>query len=437
MLLDPNTWSADGSSGLGGWWPSKDGHYVAYGKKENNSDEAVMHVLDVSTGKETGDVIPGVKYASASWTPDNKGFYYTWVPPIGGDVTIADRPGFAELRYHKLGADPAKDPVVHPATRNPQTFLGGGVSWDGRWLLAMVQHGWNSTDVYYKDLKKGDKDWRPLAVGQDASFEVTVWKDQFYVLTNHEAPRYRVFKVDPKKPARKAWKEIVAQNDATLEGLELVGERLVLTYLRNAASELVIHDLSGKRVRKVDLPALGTTAGMTGNPDEDTGYFGYTSFTEASVIYETSIKRGDVKEFSRVKLPIDTTKIVAEQVRYPSKDGTEISMFLIRNKDAKPDGKNPTLLYGYGGFNVSLTPGFSSSRAVWLEQGGVIAIPNLRGGGEYGEDWHQAGMGANKQNVFDDFIAAAALVDRAELDHARSASPSTAAPTAACWSAPP
>ena len=409
VLLDPNTWSTDGSAGLGGWWPSRDGKYVAFAKKLNNSDEAVMHVLDVSRGTETGDVIPGTKYSGASWTPDGKGFYYVWVPPVGGKVTVADRPGFAELRYHKLGADPAKDPIVHPATGNPQTFLGGGVSWDGRWLFAVVRHGWNQTDVYFKDLKRGGAtaEWTPLAVGMKAIFEVYAWRDNFYVLTNLDAPRYRVLEVDPRKAMRAEWKEIVPESDATLEKVNIVGDRLVLTYLRNAASELAVHDLGGKRVRTLALPSIGTVGGMTGNPDEDTGYFVFTSFTEPTVTFETSIKAGGMKEWSRVKLPIDLSQYVTEQVRYPSKDGTEITMFLIHHKDAKPDGKQPVLLYGYGGFNVSVTPAFSSSRAVWLEQGGVLAMPNLRGGGEYGEDWHKAGMGANKQNVFDDYVAAA------------------------------
>ncbi len=413
VLFDPNTWSTDGSVGLGGWWPSRDGKYVAYAKKENNSDETTTYVRDVAAGKDLPDVIAGTKYANVSWTPDGKGFYYTWVPPVGGPVTVADRPGFAELRFHALGADPAKDAVVHPATRNPQTFLGGNVSWDGRWLFAVVQHGWNATDVYVKDLKKGDKAWRPLVAGVPAIFRVTAWKDRFYVHTNHEAPRYRVFAVDPKTPARAAWKELVPERDATLEGASIVGGKLVLTYLRDAASEIVVHDLAGKRLRQVDLPPLGTSKGIGGNPDEDTGYFAFTSFTQASVVYETSIESGAVKEWSRVTLPIDLSRIVAEQVRYPSKDGTEVTMFLLRRADAKPDGQRPVLLYGYGGFNVSLTPGFSSSRAVWLELGGMLAIPNLRGGGEYGEDWHKAGMGANKQNVFDDYIAAARwLIDR-------------------------
>jgi prolyl oligopeptidase len=412
VLFDPNTWSDDGTKGLGGWWPSHDGKYVAYAVKLNNSDETETRIIDVATGKDLADTIPGTKYSGASWIPDGKGFYYTWVPPISDKVTIADRPGFAEVRFHKLGADPARDEVVHPATGNPQTFLGGGVSRDGQWLTVTIQHGWNSSDVYFKDAHKPGAPWTPLVTGVDAVFSVDVWRDRFYVLTNHEAPRYRVFKVDPHRPAREAWQEIVPEGEATLQSADVVGEHLVLAYLRNAASEIEIHDLGGKLVRKVELPSIGTSGGISGNPDEDTGYFGFTSFTEPQIIYQTSIGTGKVKEWARIKLPIDTSHLVTEQVFYPSKDGTKISMFIIRDQRAKKDGQNPTILSGYGGFNVSLTPGFSSSRLVWLERGGVYAIPNLRGGGEYGEEWHRAGMLLNKQRVFDDFIAAAEYLIR-------------------------
>ncbi len=417
VLLDPNGWSADGSAGLSGWWPTRDGKLVAYNRNEHNSDEAVMHVLDVDTGKDLADVIPGTKYSGAAWTPDGKGFYYTWVPPVSDTVSIADRPGFAEVRYHAIGTDPAKDPVVRPATGDPQTFLGGWVSWDGRWLMASVQHGWNSTDVYFRDLKaKGAaaEKWTTLVEGVPAVFDVTVWRDKFYVNTNDGAPRYKVYRVDPAHPERAQWKELIPERtDAVLEGVGIVGEHLALTYLRAASSELEVRGLDGKLTRKVALPAIGTTGGIGGNPDEDTGYFSFSSFTEPSVIYETSIKTGKVSEWSRVKLPIDTSALVTEQVKFPSKDGTELSMFLIHRKDAKRDGTNPVVLYGYGGFNVSLTPGFSSSRMVWLELGGMYAIPNLRGGGEYGEDWHKDGMLLKKQNVFDDYIASARyLIDQ-------------------------
>lgn len=407
VLFDPNEWSKDGTRGLGGWWPSRDGKLVAYNVKENNADEAVLHILDVDSGKDLADVIPGTKYAAISWTPDGKGFYYTWVPEVGGEVTIADRPGFAEVRFHTIGSEPAKDAQIYPATKNPRTFVNSELSRDGHWLIVTIQHGWNSSDVYFRDARKKNAVWLPLTVGVEATFDVTPWKDRFYVVTNDGAPRYRLFKVDPAKPDRKGWKEIVPQSDATLERASVIGERLAMTYLRNASSELELRDLDGKPVRKVALPGIGTSFGLTGNPDEDTAYFNFTSFTEPSQIFKTSIKTGKTEEWARVKLPIDTSTMVTEQIFYPSKDGTKISMFIIRKKDAVRNGKTPTILYGYGGFNVNLTPGFSSPRAYWIEQGGIYAIPNLRGGGEYGEDWHRAGMKLNKQNVFDDFIAAA------------------------------
>jgi len=227
------------------------------------------------------------------------------------------------------------------------------------------------------------------------------------VTTNDGAPRYRVFKVDPNQPERAAWKEIIPQGEATLQGADVVGDQLVATYLRNAATEVEIRDLSGNLVRKVELPPLGTSAGITGNPDEDTGYVSYTSFTEPQVIYKTSINTGKVAEWTRIKLPIDSAAMETQQVFFSSKDGTKISMFLVHKKGLQNTGNNPTILYGYGGFNVNMTPAFASSRAVWIERGGVYAIPNLRGGGEFGEDWHRAGMLLEKQNVFDDFIAAA------------------------------
>lgn len=410
VLFDPNTWSADGTKGLGGWYPSHDGKYVAYAIKENNSDETVTKIREVATDTDLPDTIAGTKYSGASWTADSKGFYYTQVPPIGGlggKVTIAERPGFAEVKLHLLGKDPDKDAVVHPATGNAESFIGGYVSRDGHWLIVSIQHGWNSSDVFIKDARKAGAPWQTLVAGVDANFTVDVWKDQLYVTTNDGAPRYRVFKVDPRKLDRAAWKEIIPQSDATLDGVSIVGNHLAATYLRNAASEVELRTLDGALVRKVALPPLGTTGGISGNPDEDTGYIGYTSFTEPQLIYKTSIKTGEVTEWARITLPVDTANMVAEQVFYPSKDGTRVSMFLLYKKGTQRTGANPTILYGYGGFNVNMTPGFSSSRAVWIERGGVYAIPNLRGGGEYGEEWHRAGMLLNKQNVFDDYIGAA------------------------------
>ncbi|MEP6863981.1 MAG: prolyl oligopeptidase family serine peptidase, partial [Deltaproteobacteria bacterium] len=412
VLFDPNGWSADGSKGLHGWWPSYDGAHVAYQVSEHNSDETVMHVFDVAHGKDLPDVIEGTKYAGASWTPDGKGFYYTWVPPVSGSVTIAERPGFAELRFHKLGSDPAKDEIVHEATHDAETFLGGGISRDGHWLTAQIQHGWSSSDIYFKDARKHGAKWQTLVAGVDANFDLEIWRDKFYVRTNDGAPRYKITLADPNHPDRTAWTELIAQSDSTLEGWSIVGEHLALTYLKNASSQIALHDLAGKHVRDVELPGIGTSGGISGEPDEDIGYYSFTSFTEPQLIFKTSIKTGKSDEWARIKLPLDTSKVTTEQVWFPSKDGTKISMFLIHNKDAKKDGSNPTILYGYGGFNVSMTPGFAGSRMVWLEHGGVYAIANLRGGGEYGEDWHKAGMLLEKQNVFDDFTAAAEYLEK-------------------------
>ncbi|HEX3761929.1 MAG TPA: prolyl oligopeptidase family serine peptidase [Kofleriaceae bacterium] len=412
VLLDPNTWSTDGSAGLRGWWPSSTGRYVAFNRSEHNADETTLGVIDVATGKLLPDAIAGTKYGRASWAGD-RGFYYVWVPPAGPQVPVADRPGFAELRYHALGSDPAHDPVLREATHDPQTLVDITASRDGHWLFAEVHHGWNSSDLYFQDPRQHGKGWTTLVEGVPALFAVAEFQDVFYVRTNDGAPRYRMFAVDPRHPARADWKQIVAESDATLQSSAVIGGSLVLDYLRSAASEVEIHDLHGALVRKVALPPLGDASPMRGLPDDDDGYISYTSFTEPHVVYKVSIRRGSVAEWARVQLPIDLSQFTTEQVRYPSKDGTEITMFLVHRKDAVKDGKTPVYLTGYGGFNAPALPGFVSSRsswaahAVWMEHGGMVAVPNLRGGNEYGEQWHKAGMLLEKQHVFDDFLAAA------------------------------
>ncbi len=412
VLFDPEAWSSDGSVGLGGFWPSHDGALVAYSIKQHNSDETITRVYDVARGDDLTDVVTGTKYSGASWTPDGSGFYYTYVPPTSDVVTVAARPGHAELRFHRLGADAASDAVVRAATGDPRTFLSGGISRDGRWLVVSIQHGWSATDVYVRDAKADGAPWQTLVAGVAANFGVQVWRDRFYVTTDDGAPRYRVFVVEPGGLERAHWRELVAESDATLEHAQIVGEHLVLTYLWNAASELEVRKLDGTFVRTVELPPLGSAGGIVGNEDDDDGYVAYTSFVEPGVIYRTSVSGGGHAEWSRVTLPFDATAIAVEQVRYTSRDGTPITMFILARKDVRRDGTAPTILYGYGGFNVNMTPSFAGSRAVWLERGGVYAIPNLRGGGEYGEDWHRGGMLLNKQNVFDDFIAAAEYLAR-------------------------
>jgi prolyl oligopeptidase len=411
VLFDPNEWSTDGSVSLGGWDVSWDGKTVAYQVRKNNSDEATLYLMDVATGKKSDiDVIEGAKYASASWTPKGDGFYYTWLPTDPA-IPVADRPGFAEIRFHKLGEDPKKDRVIRGKTADPTTFLSVDLSNDGHFLLLYVHHGWTSTDVYFRDMRGAGAtkdEWTTLVAGKSSHYSVQVFRDKLYVHTDDGAPRWRVFEVDPARPDRAGWKEIVAERpDATLEGTSIIGGHLALSYLKDAASLLEVRKLDGKVVRQVPLPSLGSVGGPIGLPDEDEAYFSFESYTVPMEIYSTSMKTGKTELYTRTKVPVDPSPFMIEQVFYPSKDGTRISMFIVRRKDLKKDGAAKTLLYGYGGFQKAETPLFVGSIYPWLERGGIYAAPNLRGGSEYGEEWHKAGMLESKQNVFDDFTAAA------------------------------
>jgi prolyl oligopeptidase len=408
VLLDPNTWSADGSVSLGVWTTSWDGKNVAYSVKSNNSDEATLHVMDVATGRKSdADVIEGAKYAWPSWTPSGDGFYYTWLPPPG-DAPTADRPGYAEVRFHKLGADPAKDRTVREKTGDPKTFLGAELSKDGRWLVLSTEHGWSRTDVEFMDLRAEKPAWRPLSVGQDARYAVDADRDHFFVRTNEGAAKYRVFKVDPRHPERAAWVEIVKErSDATLEGANVVGHTLSLVYLKDVVTALELRDEDGKLLRTVDLPTLGSSGGLVGTVDDDLAYYSFQSFTYPTEIDETSVKTGKSSTFYRLKVPVDPSKYAVEQLFATSKDGTRVPFFVIHAKDLAKNGATPTVLYGYGGFQVAQTPSFASSIYPWLERGGIWVVANLRGGSEYGEEWHRHGMRHEKQNVFDDYVAVA------------------------------
>lgn len=410
VLFDPNTWSKDGSASLGDWQPTWDGTRVAYQVKANNSDEASLRVIDVETGKVSEvDVIEGGKYASASWTPDGSGFYYTWLP-TDPKIPVDARPGYQEVRFHRLGEDPNKDRVVHGRIGDPTAFVAAYVSREGRWLVLSVQHGWSSTDVLFRDLsdpKQADR-WTPLVVGTTAHWSVEVYRDRFYVMTDDGAPRGRVYEVDPARPARKAWSEVVPERpDATIAGVAVLGGRLALNYLKDASSLLEVRELGGAFVREMKLPGLGTVGGPSGLADDDEAYFSFESYTTPREIYSMSMKTGRLGLFAKLKVPVDPSPYVVEQVSFPSKDGTKVSMFLVHRRDLKRDGKSRAILYGYGGFQVSETPTFSALLYPWLEEGGVWATVNLRGGGEYGEEWHRDGMLLKKQNTFDDFLAAA------------------------------
>lgn len=411
VLLDPNTWSDKGTLSLGSWKISWDGKTIAYTVKKNAADEASLHIMDVATGKvRDSEIIEGAKYADASWNEKGDGFYYTWVP-TDKSIPDADRPGYAEVRFHKLGDDPAKDAIVRERTNDPTSFLWADISFDGHWLILNVNHGWSSNDVYFKDARDPKADFTPLAKGLPSHFWVECYKDHFYVLTDHEAPHWRVMSVDPKKPEMAHWKVLVPERpDASIDldiGAAVLGGKLAVGYLEKATSQLQIFDLRGKKLHDVALPGVGTANGLLGHPDEDEAYFRYESFTTPWEIHSLSMKTAKTKLYSKVSVPLDPSPYTVEQVFYPSRDGTRVSMFIVRRKDMKKDKENRTLLYGYGGFQQTETSIFTSSIYPWLERGGVYAVPNLRGGAEYGEEWHKNGMRDKKQNVFDDFIAAA------------------------------
>ena len=404
VLFDPNEMTDDGSISLGVWVPNRDGTLVAYALRANNADEATLYVRDVDSGHDLPmDVIAGAKYANPSWTPDGRAFYYTGLP-VDADVGPSELPGRAEVRVHMIGTAPTEDRIVYPATGNPKAFVHGEVSTDGAMVLVHVMHGWNSSDVY-----AGPPNGALAAVveGEPFRYEATAYEGDLYVLTDDGAPLYRVFRVTPSMTARAQWQLVVAEGDAKLESAHVIGGRLVLTYLRDAHSELEVRALDGSDLRSIGLPSLGSIGSVVGEPDHAEMFFSHSSFAQPTQIFCTAVASGDTQLWAKVELDVDSSAIVSEQVRYPSRDGTEITMFILRRRDVDASRPRPTVLYGYGGFNHSLTPAFNPALVPWLEAGGVFVVTNLRGGGEYGEKWHQAGMLANKQNVFDDFVAAA------------------------------
>jgi prolyl oligopeptidase len=418
VLLDPNDWSADGSTSLGVWSPSRDGTKVAYTVKRNNSDEATLHVLDVSTGKNSDvDVIEGAKYAWPSWTPSGEGFFYTWLPPVGS-VPDSERPGGAEVRFHRLATDPRQDVVVHDRTGDPKIFLSAAVDRSGRWLVATLEHGWTRTDVYYEDLLERAPKWLPLFVGKDARYEVNVDGNRFFVWTNDGAPNGRVLRVDPAHPEPRYWRELVAERkDAILQGLTVVGHHLALSYLKDIATVLELREEDGRRAREISLPGLGSASPLEGEVDDDVAFYSFQSFTYPTEIFRTSVATGRTTSWYKLHVPVDPSKTSVEQHFATSRDGTRIPFFVVAPQGGDRVGPRPAILYGYGGFQWAQTPHFSASIYPWLEQGGIWIVANLRGGSEYGEEWHRHGMLHDKQNVFDDYFAVAEeLVSRGLTD---------------------
>ncbi|MFC1643203.1 prolyl oligopeptidase family protein [Myxococcota bacterium] len=416
VLLDPNPMSADGSLSIGGIAPSKDGQYLAYLETPNNADESTLRVLEVATGQpHPQDTIAGLRYTLPSWTQDSRGFFYTWLPTDPG-IPEHERLGYAEVRFHALGTDPKTDPVVKERTGDASRSQNGYVSEDGAFLFLAVRRGWSQNDLYVKRLAGTSLDgpWGVLAEGVHARFEGFAYREQLYVLTNREAPNYRLCRVHPDRLGYEHWDEVLPEpSDAVIRSAAVIGGKLAVRRLRNGHTELVLYHLDGRELRPIPLPGLGTASDWVGNQDDETAYWRFSSYDCPPEIHRTSVASAQTQLFFRANAPVDRKAVAVSQVWYDSLDGTRVSMFLIHRPDMVQDGKNPTLLYGYGGFNLALTPSFLPILWPWLEAGGIYAVPHLRGGGEYGEAWHRAGMLGNKQNVFDDFVSAARwLIDR-------------------------
>ncbi len=405
VLLDPNKLSKDGTTSLDWYFPSLDGTKLAYGLSVSGNERSVLHVLDVGTGQDLPDRINDCRAASVAWEPDGQGFYYTRYPKKGS-VPAGEENYNRRVFHHRLGDDVSDDAAVFGAGRAPQDWPSVDLSRDGRWLLVSVSVGWTRNDVYLKDLQKPGADWVTLAEKKDSLYGVDVVGADLFVTTNEGAPRFRVFRATPERPERAAWKEIIPQGEAVLESITPIGGRLCALYQKDATSVMTVFDFAGQKLRDLALPAPGSASGMSGEPDGQEGFFSFSSTFVPPTVFRYDLTDESLTVSERVDTDIKTDRYEMKQVWYASKDGTQIPLFIVARKGLVLDGRNPCWLNGYGGFNVSTMPAFQRNVFLWLEQGGVYAMACLRGGGEYGETWHEAGMRGKKQNVFDDFIAA-------------------------------
>jgi prolyl oligopeptidase len=406
VLLDPNTLSADGTVALAGTSVSHDGRYMAYSLAKSGSDWNDILVMEVATGKKLADSLHWVKFSGMSWQGD--GFYYSRFDEPGKGTELSGTNENHKVFFHKVGTPQSEDKLVYANPKFPLRNYGGYTTEDERFLILYESESTSGNSLYYRDLSKKEMPFKMIAEGFDYDYGIVDnLGDKLLMVTNYKAPKKKLVLVDPADPKPERWKVIIPEADNVLESVTLAGDRLVAEYQQRAISVAFIYDLEGKFLHKVALPGLGTLTGFSGKKNENTAFYGYTSFTFPPTVYKYDVAKNESSVYTKPAIEFDPDKYEVKQVEYSSKDHTTVTMFIVHKKGLELNGKNPTLLYGYGGFNISMTPGFSISRVVFLESGGVYAMPNLRGGGEYGEDWHKAGTKERKQNVFDDFIAAA------------------------------
>lgn len=409
LLIDPNTWSEDGTVALSSFFPGPDGRHVAYLVQDGGSDWRKARVIDVDSGKTLDDELDWLKFTGLSWASDGSGFYYSRYPETSEEEKFQSLNMNQAVYFHRVGTPQDDDALVFASPENPEWGYSAIVSDDGEHLVITV---WKGTDdryqIIHQNLGSPDSEPKFLIEGfdHDYTYVGNVGND-LYFRTNKNAPRNRLIVIDATDPAPENWREVIPENEDVLDDVSLVGGVVIAGYMQDAQTIVKIFDLEGSQVDNVNLPGIGTAVGFNGKFDDPETFFMYTSFDTPTTINRLDVRTGEVTVFRKPEVDFDSDDYIVKQVFFTSKDGTRVPMFISHHVDVEPDGDTPTMLYGYGGFNISLTPSYSTTRLAWMEMGGVYAVANLRGGGEYGENWHKAGTKLQKQNVFDDFIAAA------------------------------
>jgi len=406
VVLDPNKFSDDGTTSLGGQSFSKDGRYLAYSISEGGSDWRTVKVKDLETGKVLSDELKWIKFSGMSWKDD--GFFYSRYnePEKGGELSAKN--DFHQVYYHKIGTAQSEDELVFIDRDNPQRNFYVSTTEDERFLAMSSSESTSGNALFFRDLSKGDLDFTPIIESFDHDFWVVDNSgDKLIVMTNYKAPNMRVVLIDTRRPSEGNWRELISESEQKLQSLDLIGGKILARYIKDAYSQVKIFSENGSYESDLELPGIGTVGGFSGKREDKTAFYAFTSFTQPSTKYKYDITSGKSEVFKASNLDFKSQDYVTKQVFYKSYDGTEIPMFITHKKGVVLDGNNPTLLYGYGGFDISILPSFSTSNIILYENGGVYAVANIRGGGEYGKKWHEAGTKLEKQNVFNDFISAA------------------------------